>query len=109
MMQALQSQPIDCIFLDYQLPGQDGLELLQQLRYRGTQISIIMLTGQGDEQIAVKLMKAGASDYLAKAMVSPERPGNLLRNTMRLYQAEKQVGYLCPTRQKYKISADGII
>jgi PleD family two-component response regulator len=29
MMQALQNQPFNCIFLDYQLPGQDGLALLQ--------------------------------------------------------------------------------
>lgn len=91
MMQVLQCHALDCIFLDYQLPGQDGLALLQQLRYQGIDIPIIMLTGQGDEQIAVELMKAGASDYLAKAMVSPERLEQLLRNAIRLYQAEREV------------------
>ena len=91
MMEALQSQVFDCIFLDYQLPGQDGLALLQQLRRQGIHIPIIMLTGHGDEQIAVELMKAGASDYLAKAMVSTERLEQLLRNVIRLYQAEQEV------------------
>jgi two-component system, sensor histidine kinase and response regulator len=90
MLTALESQTFDCIFLDYQLPGQDGLALLQQLRHAGIRIPIIMLTGQGDEQIAVELMKAGASDYLAKTTVSPERLEQVLRNAIRLYTAEKE-------------------
>jgi two-component system, sensor histidine kinase and response regulator len=100
MMQALQSQPFDCIFLDYQLPGQDGLALLQQLRCQDIHIPIIMLTGQGDEQIAVEMMKAGASDYLSKAMVSPERLEQLLRNAIRLYQAEKEVALAKQQREQ---------
>jgi two-component system, sensor histidine kinase and response regulator len=91
MMVALQEESFDCIFLDYQMPGQDGLVLLRQLRHQGVHIPIIMLTGQGDEQIAVELMKAGASDYLSKAMVSPERLEQSLRNAVRLYKAEKEV------------------
>jgi two-component system, sensor histidine kinase and response regulator len=91
MAMALQEQPFDCIFLDYQMPGQDGLVLLRQLRHQGVHIPIIMLTGQGDEQIAVELMKAGASDYLSKAMVSPERLEQSLRNAVRLYKAEKEM------------------
>lgn len=91
MTVALQEESFDCIFLDYQMPGQDGLVLLRQLRRQDIQIPIIMLTGQGDEQIAVELMKAGASDYLAKAMVSPERLEQSLRNAVRLYKAEKEI------------------
>ncbi len=90
MATALERQMFDCIFLDYQLPGQDGLALLQQLRCGGIRIPIIMLTGQGDEQIAVELMKAGASDYLAKTMVSPESLEQMLRNAIRLYEAERE-------------------
>jgi signal transduction histidine kinase len=100
MMRALHSQDFDCIFLDYQLPGQDGLLLLQQLRCQGIHIPIIMLTGQGDEQIAVELMKAGASDYLAKSMVSPERLEQSLRNAIRLYQAEKEVALAKQQREQ---------
>jgi two-component system, sensor histidine kinase and response regulator len=100
MMQALQNQPFNCIFLDYQLPGQDGLALLQQLRYQGVHIPIIMLTGQGDEQIAVELMKAGASDYLSKVMVSSERLELLLRNVIRLYQAEKEIALAKQQREQ---------
>jgi two-component system, sensor histidine kinase and response regulator len=80
----------DCAFIDYRLPDMDGLELVQHLRGQGVKIPLITLTGQGDEQIAVDLMKAGASDYIAKGRLSPEALAQVLRNTLRVYQAEMQ-------------------
>lgn len=80
----------DCVFLDYRLPEQDGLSLIRQWRAEGVTIPLVVLTGQGDEQIAVDLMKAGASDYLVKTRVSPDRLALLLRNAMRVYEAERR-------------------
>ncbi|MBE9111898.1 response regulator [Nodosilinea sp. LEGE 07298] len=80
----------DCVFLDYRLPEQDGLSLIRQWRAEGVSIPLVVLTGQGDEQIAVDLMKAGASDYLIKTRVSPDRLALLLRNAMRVYEAEQR-------------------
>ncbi len=61
-----QSSP-DCLLLDYRLPGMDGLEFLQELRRRDDDgLPIVMLTGQGDEAVAVAAMKGGAQDYLSK-------------------------------------------
>lgn len=80
----------DCVFLDYRLPEQDGLSLIRQWRFEGVTIPLVVLTGQGDEQIAVDLMKAGASDYLIKTRVSPDRLALLLRNALRVYEAEKR-------------------
>lgn len=86
----LRQEPYDCVFLDYQLPDRDGLTLIQQLRREGVSIPLIILTGQGDEQIAVDLMKAGASDYLVKTRVSADRLALLLRNALRVYAAEQR-------------------
>ncbi|NJK29158.1 MAG: response regulator [Acaryochloris sp. RU_4_1] len=86
----LKTKSFDCIFLDYRLPDQDGLSLVQAIRELGIQTPLIVLTGQGDEQIAVNLMKAGASDYLAKSKISPGRLAQMLRNAIRVYQAEQQ-------------------
>lgn len=80
----------DCVFLDYRLPEQDGLSLIRQWRTEGVTIPLVVLTGQGDEQIAVDLMKAGASDYLIKTRVSPDRLALLLRNALRVYEAEQR-------------------
>jgi signal transduction histidine kinase len=87
---AIQIQPFDCIFLDYRLPDGDGLELVQTIREQNITSPLIVLTGQGDEQIAVDLMKAGASDYLIKSKISAGRIAQMLRNATRVHQAEQQ-------------------
>lgn len=78
----------DCVFLDYRLPDRSGLELIKQLQIAGLRVPLIVLTGQGDEQIAVEMMKAGASDYLSKSRVSPETLSYVLRNAVRVHRAE---------------------
>jgi signal transduction histidine kinase len=81
----------DCVFLDYRLPDKNGLSLVQELRRRGYKIPLVVLTGQGDEEIAVELMKAGASDYLSKSRISSGILSRVLRNSIRIYRAEMQV------------------
>ncbi|MDX2230825.1 MAG: ATP-binding protein [Leptolyngbyaceae cyanobacterium bins.349] len=80
----------DCVFLDYCLPDGDGLTLVQNLRHMGITAPLIVLTGQGDEQIAVDLMKAGATDYLTKSRISPERLLQVVHSAVRVYQAERE-------------------
>ena len=82
-----ENQP-DCIFLDYHLPGKNGLALVKHVRHLGIQVPLIVLTGQGNEQTAVELMKAGASDYLPKSKLSAESIARLVRSAMRVYRAE---------------------
>lgn len=84
----LTRQTFDCVFLDYRLPDTDGLSLVQHLRQQGMRSPLIVLTGQGDEQIAVDLMKAGASDYLAKSRITPTSLSRLLHSALRVYEAE---------------------
>ena len=86
----LKRQSFDCVFLDFRLPGGDGLQVLREVREFGVRAPIIMLTGQGDEQLAVELMKAGASDYLSKGNASAPRLGQTLRHAVRLHRAEAQ-------------------
>ena len=87
---ALMEQSFDCALMDFQMPGQDGLEVLRKARSALVETPIIMLTGQGDEHIAVELMKAGATDYLAKSALTPERLAHLLRQTLRLHEVQQQ-------------------
>ncbi|MDR3591082.1 MAG: response regulator [Negativicutes bacterium] len=53
----------DVVVADYNMPLVNGLEVLQQLK---DDASVIILTGQGDEKVAVTAMKLGAADYVIK-------------------------------------------
>ena len=88
--QLLASEPFNCIFLDFRLPDTDGLSFIKQLRLEGNRLPIIVFTGQGDEQTAVELMKAGASDYLSKSRLSPDTLSSLIRHAMTVYRAEQR-------------------
>ena len=88
--QLLASETFNCIFLDFRLPDTDGLSFIKQLRLEGNNLPIIVFTGQGDEQTAVELMKAGASDYLSKSRLSPDTLSSLIRHAMTVYRAEQR-------------------
>ncbi len=87
-LETVQDDQYDCIFVDYHLPGQNGLSFVKQVRQEGIDTPLIVLTGQGNEQTAVELMKAGASDYLPKSKLSPETLTRIVRGALRMYQAE---------------------
>ena len=87
----LEANTFDCAFLDYQLPDCDGLTLVQNLRGAGIEIPLIALTGQGSEETAVGLMKAGASDYLPKSKLSSEALVRAIQSAIRVYKAEQEV------------------
>lgn len=64
----LEEQSFDALFLDYKLPGTNGLEILEQLATRPQQrlMPTIMMTGEGSETIAARAIQTGALDYLVK-------------------------------------------
>ncbi len=56
----------DLVIVDYQLPDCNGLQVLEALVARGAEVPVIIATGAGSEEIAVKAMKLGAADYINK-------------------------------------------
>lgn len=89
-IELLKKSQFDCIFLDYLLPGTDGLVLLKRLRTEGIKTPVIIVTSQGDEKIAVEMMKSGASDYIVKTQIDPLNIKKIVQNATRLGQIERQ-------------------
>jgi len=56
----------DAILLDVRMPGVSGLEVLKQIRAKHPDVSVLMISGVGEIEIAVEAMKSGAYDYVAK-------------------------------------------
>ncbi len=63
---------IDAVIIDLKLPGMDGITLLKEIKKLYPEIMAIMLTGQGNVQLAVEAIKAGAEDFLQKPFPQEE-------------------------------------
>ncbi len=63
---AIQAQPFDVILLDYRLGERTGILFLREPQVQSLRAPIILLTGQGEREIDLEAMQAGAADYLPK-------------------------------------------
>jgi two-component system sensor histidine kinase/response regulator len=75
----------DCVVLDYCLPGADGLQLLRALRDEDSSAAkspVVMMTGQGNEAVAVEAMKLGIADYLVKDGLTAEAFRRAIKNAV---------------------------
>ncbi|MCO4771136.1 MAG: response regulator [Deltaproteobacteria bacterium] len=70
--------PWDVVLLDYRLPDIDGVEVLAEVRNRGIDVAVVMVTGEGDQELAADLFRMGAYDYLVKGRIR----GITLRRTI---------------------------
>lgn len=104
----------DCILLDYNLPDQDGLEVVRQLRAtaEGAHCAIVMLTAFGGEELAVKAMKAGVTDYLPKGRVAadtlPHTVINAIEKGRMQWQIESQQLELQKSAHRYRVLLEAI-
>ncbi len=65
-------QTFDCVFLDYHLPDMNGMEVMAKGKKIQPDTEVVMITSQGNEELAVSAMKAGAFDYWVKGRFSKD-------------------------------------
>lgn len=92
--QLAEKHRFDIILLDYYLRTKDGLELLEQIQARKIDTPIIVITGRGDERIAVEAIKRGAKDYLNKDLLTSERLEITIRSILQNQIREKEKSIL---------------
>ena len=80
-------QVFDVIILDIWLPGVDGLETLTTLRERAVEAQVVMISGHGSIEAAVRAIKLGAFDFIEKPL-SLEKTVLVVRNALRQRRLE---------------------
>lgn len=86
----LKSTTYDLVISDFNLPGMDGLEILQAAKDLNIDVPFIMLTGQGDEKVAVQAMQRGAYNYVVKDDVCYTILPRVISETLTKYNADKE-------------------
>jgi signal transduction histidine kinase len=90
-MAACGKSAFDCVFVDYRMPGDDGLHSIDALRERYPFMPIVMVTGQGDEMVASEAIKLGASDYIAKRRIGAESIRRCIENALEKSALQRKV------------------
>ncbi len=78
-----------CILLDIRMPDKDGLQVQAELNERGVAFPIVIMTGHGDIDMAVKAMKGGATDFIEKPFEKVQLVGALKQAAHRLADDER--------------------
>jgi two-component system, cell cycle sensor histidine kinase and response regulator CckA len=89
--QAIAKNQYDIYLVDYRLGIHNGLELLRQAIANGCSTPIILLTGQGDREIDLEAMKAGAADYLEKGQLTAPLLERSIRYALERKQTEQKI------------------
>src|SRR5918999_4890407 len=79
----------DVIMLDVWLPGMDGLATLQRMRERKVDAQVVIVSGHGNIESAVRAIKMGAYDFVEKPL-SLEKTVLVVRNAMRQQRLEAE-------------------
>ena len=98
-LKEINSKP-DVIVLDYSFTGINGIELMAKVREEHPETDFIFLSAQNDVELAVKIMKLGADDYIVK---NEKAPYNLVRSIEHLMTETKQIRM----RKGFKIGVIG--
>ncbi|NDJ17306.1 ATP-binding protein [Myxacorys almedinensis] len=108
---ALEHASFDCAILGSHLPNGDGIELVNQIRDRGFRIALIALVSQGDEALAVELMKAGVNDCWFRGEIQPGNLARRLGQVIRLHRAEalaqEATAKLFESEERYRLVLEG--
>jgi PAS domain S-box-containing protein len=102
----LGGEVFDLVFLDYSLPQRDGLWFLGEIRRGKASPPVVMVTGRGDEGVAVEAMKRGTYDYVVKQEGYLERLPVVAGHAMERKRAEEA---LKKSEERFRTSVETLL
>ncbi len=93
VLRSIDSQSFDCVLLDYAMPLECGMSVLRNIQRRSIDIrpAVIMMTGSGDEKLAVEAMKLGAADYICKRDLSASMLARVVDHAVERHALQQQM------------------
>jgi DNA-binding NtrC family response regulator len=99
----IESAPPDLVILDYMMPDLSGLEVLKELRGKGNDTPVIMITAYGSVNRAVEVMKAGAYDFITRPF-DPDHIELVVRKAIERQTLKREVEVLSEeSRDRYHL------
>jgi len=98
-LSVLTETSVDIIFLDYVLGGENGVDVACKLKDEGFSQPVILLTGHGNERIAIDAIRAGVSDYVVKGF---QQSNDLLRAIVNAIEKSKLQQKIVDDKERFE-------
>lgn len=100
-LQRIEEVRPNLVLMDIRMPGVDGLEVLEQIKSRYPKIEVVMITGFGTKELALRSMKTGALDFMSKPF-NISRVREIVKKCFELHELEDEVA-----QQRSKLGEEG--
>ena len=74
----------ELVFLDYNMEGLNGIEVLQKIKAVNPHVAVYIITGKEDPNVAREALKQGAVDYIVKSSLSPDKMKSIMEKVEEL-------------------------
>jgi CheY-like chemotaxis protein/anti-sigma regulatory factor (Ser/Thr protein kinase) len=105
----MDTEEVDAVVTDLQMPGMDGLELVVQVRERHPLVPVVLMTAHGSEETAIKALRKGATNYVAKRKLAKELVATV-KSVLEIARADRGqqefLRCLVQTEARYEIDND---
>ena len=95
----------DVVILDITMPGEGGLEVLQELRRERPKLPVLVLSAHPEDQLALRLLKAGAAGYLTK----DKAPEVLLSAIKKILRGGRYISESLAEKAVFRLASETII